>query len=317
MAYSTQRTTSDGTLVFLDLALEYFDRSEIGVYFNGIVNAYPWAWVGTTDKRISFTPAIPAGIEVLVLRTTDLAVIRHKFSGGAAFTYETIDEDYTQILHIAQEARENAVITEVFQDFDLHGHKLLNLGLATESGDAVSLGQFQAHDDLIKGYRDAAATSAAASAASATASAQSAADAATAATDGINAAIGVTVQPYSNKTVLTDSTQTISNKRMITRVVSVASSATPSINTDNCDLFKLTAQAVDITSFSSGLTGTPNDGDVLVISITGTAARTITWGSSFEASSVPLPTTTIGTTMLTVGFIWNPATSKWRCVASV
>jgi hypothetical protein len=28
-----------------------------------------------------------------------------------------------------------------------------------------------------------------------------------------------------------------------------------------------------------------------------------------------LPTTTSGTAMLAVGFLWNTATSKWRCVA--
>ena len=51
------------------------------------------------------------------------------------------------------------------------------------------------------------------------------------------------------------------------------------------------------------------------IAITGTAARAITWGTSFEASTVALPTTTVSTNRLDVGFVWNAATSKWRCVA--
>ncbi len=108
---------------------------------------------------------------------------------------------------------------------------------------------------------------------------------------------------------------TLTNKRITPRVGSTTSSATPTINTDNYDIYRLTAQAEDITSFTTNLSGTPNHGDSLIIEITGTAARTITWGSSFEASTVALPTTTVGTDMLTIGFKYNSATSKWRCMA--
>jgi hypothetical protein len=95
----------------------------------------------------------------------------------------------------------------------------------------------------------------------------------------------------------------------------VASAAEPTINTDDVDYFSITGQTEAITSFTTNLTGTPVDGKTLWISITGTASRAITWGASFEASTVPLPTTTQGTTRLDVGFVYNGATSKWRCVA--
>jgi len=110
-------------------------------------------------------------------------------------------------------------------------------------------------------------------------------------------------------------TETLTNKRVTPRVSTTTSSATPTINTDNTDQFGLTAQAVDITSFTTNLTGTPTDGQKLWIYIVGTAARAITFGASFEASTVALPTTTVTTARLDVGFVWNSATSKWRCVA--
>ena len=112
-------------------------------------------------------------------------------------------------------------------------------------------------------------------------------------------------------------TGTLTNKRISARVGSTTSSATPTINTDNVDIYKLTAQAVDITSFTTNLTGTPTDGQCLIIEITGTAARAITWGASFEASTVALPTTTVTTDMLAVAFLYNAVTSKWRCVGAV
>jgi hypothetical protein len=99
------------------------------------------------------------------------------------------------------------------------------------------------------------------------------------------------------------------------RVGTTTSSATPTINTDLVDFYSLTAQAADITSFTTNLSGTPTEGQVLRIAITGTAARAITWGTSFENGAATLPTTTVTTARLDVTFFWNSVTSKWRCMA--
>jgi len=111
-------------------------------------------------------------------------------------------------------------------------------------------------------------------------------------------------------------TVTLTNKRITKRTGTTTSSATPTINTDNVDFYSLTAQTEAITSFTTNLSGTPTEAQTLWIAITGTAARAITWGTSFEASTVALPTTTVTTARLDVGFVWNTITSKWRCVAS-
>jgi hypothetical protein len=112
-------------------------------------------------------------------------------------------------------------------------------------------------------------------------------------------------------------TQTLTNKRVTPRVsASTANSATPTLNTDNFDMMVITAQTVAITSFTTNLTGTPTNGQKLWISITGTTAIALTFGASFEASTVALPTTTVTTNRLDIGFVWNATTSKWRCVAT-
>lgn len=114
------------------------------------------------------------------------------------------------------------------------------------------------------------------------------------------------------------STNTMSNKRITPRVTSITSSATPTINTDNCDAVTITALAADITSMTTNLSGTPSNFDKLLFRIKddGTG-RAITWGASFEAKGVALPTTTTASKVLTVGFIYDTVTSKWGCVASV
>jgi len=112
-------------------------------------------------------------------------------------------------------------------------------------------------------------------------------------------------------------TQTLSNKRITPRILaSTSNSATPTLNTDSYDIMVITNQTVAITSFTTNLTGTPTNGQKLWISITGTAAVAITWGASFEASTTALPTTTVTTARLDVGFVWNSTTTKWRCVAA-
>lgn len=113
-------------------------------------------------------------------------------------------------------------------------------------------------------------------------------------------------------------TATLTNKRITPRITTITSSATPTINTDNCDTVTITALAADITSMTTNLSGTPNHFDKLIVRFKddGTA-RAITWGTSFEACGVVLPTTTVVSKRLTVGFLYSTTTSKWGCVASV
>jgi len=104
--------------------------------------------------------------------------------------------------------------------------------------------------------------------------------------------------------------------RFIPRVLaSTANSATPALNTDLYDMMIITGQSAAITSFTTNLTGTPSNGQRLWIAITGTTAIALTFGASFEASTTALPTTTVTTARLDIFFVWNAATSKWRCLA--
>lgn len=124
--------------------------------------------------------------------------------------------------------------------------------------------------------------------------------------------------PSSSDTVVTlTATQTLTNKRISARINSTTSSATPSINVDTTDQFNITALAAAITSMTSGLSGTPTDGQKLMIRIkdNGTA-RAITWGSSYQSSGIAtlLATTVINKTHH-VGLIYDAALSKWVCIA--
>lgn len=102
----------------------------------------------------------------------------------------------------------------------------------------------------------------------------------------------------------------------LTRVTSITSSATPALNTDTTDQLNITALAVAITSMTTSLTGTPRDGQRVMIRITGTATRTIAWGTSFASSGVAtLLATTSGTNTHLVGLQYDSTKAKWICIA--
>lgn len=117
--------------------------------------------------------------------------------------------------------------------------------------------------------------------------------------------------------VFADHTKTLTNKRITPRITTIASAAEPTVNTDNCDCVTITAQAAAITSMTTNLSGTPTNFQKLIYRIKddGTA-RAITWGASFAARGVSLPTTTTISKVLTVGFIYNTVTSTWDCIAA-
>lgn len=100
-------------------------------------------------------------------------------------------------------------------------------------------------------------------------------------------------------------------------VTSVVSSATPTYNVGSADHhLSITALATAITSMTSGLSGSPNNFQRLIVRIKddGTA-RAITWGASFVSRGATLPGTTVAGKLLTVGFLWNSVAGVYGCVA--
>lgn len=114
--------------------------------------------------------------------------------------------------------------------------------------------------------------------------------------------------------------QTFANKRNTKRSVTVTAGATPTINTDNGDIFVITGLATNITSLTTNLSGTPNDGDMMLMRITDNGtARTITPGASFAGTSsfaITALTTTISKELKLL-WMWSSAISKWELVGNL
>ena len=114
------------------------------------------------------------------------------------------------------------------------------------------------------------------------------------------------------------STNTLTNKRVQPRILSAANYTTDtgiSLNIDNLDIFIVTAQAGALLFNSPG--GTLAQGEKLVIRIkdNGTA-RALTWNAVFRAIGTDLPSTTVLSKTLYLGFFYNSTDTKWDLVAS-
>ncbi|RLI82666.1 MAG: hypothetical protein DRP01_09730 [Archaeoglobales archaeon] len=110
------------------------------------------------------------------------------------------------------------------------------------------------------------------------------------------------------------STVTFTNKRITKRVGTSASAATHTINSDDYDMYTVTAQAEAVTFAQPS--GTPTQGQTLIIRLKddGTA-RAITWNAVFRDGDTDLPTTTVAGKTMYCGFFYNTTDSKWDLVA--
>lgn len=112
--------------------------------------------------------------------------------------------------------------------------------------------------------------------------------------------------------------ETQTNKRIEPRIVTATSYTTDtgtSLDVSTADIFQITAQAGALLFNAPG--GTPVAGQKLIIRIkdNGTA-RALTWNTVFRAMGTALPSTTILSKTLYLGFIYNITDTKWDLVAS-
>ena len=111
----------------------------------------------------------------------------------------------------------------------------------------------------------------------------------------------------------TTDTQTLTSKRITSRIGTTASTSTLTIDADVTDQYNVTALAGAMTIAAP--TGTPTDGQKLIIRILDNGiARGLTWNAIFRAVGTVLPTTTVLSKTTYVGAIYNVAAVKWDVI---
>jgi hypothetical protein len=127
--------------------------------------------------------------------------------------------------------------------------------------------------------------------------------------------------PYSGTVATWAGDEILANKRVTKRVGKISSAGSPAINVNNMDMFYVTNLNENIISMSTNLTGSPFDGQELIIWILGSAApfvKSIFWGAQYDASpDLPLPTVAENGLWLFNRFIYSTQKLKWVLVAAL
>lgn len=141
---------------------------------------------------------------------------------------------------------------------------------------------------------------------------------------GVNSSAVTTSHDYklstitgTDKAVSKTGTETLTNKCIIKREITITSSATPTPNSDITDIYTITALA-EAATFGAP-TGTPTQGQTLLIRIKDNAtARALSFNAIYRAGTdIALPTTTVLSKTIYIGFVYNSTSTKWDLILVV
>lgn len=119
--------------------------------------------------------------------------------------------------------------------------------------------------------------------------------------------------PTSGTVVTETATQTLTNKRLTPRVVSLASGATLTPPGDTCDTYDVTALVVG--AVIAAPSGTPTNSQKILIRIYSAAVQALSWNAIYQPIGVTLPTTTAAGKWTYIGIVYNTTATKWDVIA--
>ena len=137
VTYSVQNATSDGSLSRILVRIPYFSKEDIKVYVDNVPvgtsagdTKYTYTW---DDKYIVISPVVDKGATLMLRRSTKLDNVYNVFNGQAEFTDQSMDENFRQMLYLAQEFTEGGGAKDFYSNVSIAGtlnmkdHNILNV----------------------------------------------------------------------------------------------------------------------------------------------------------------------------------------------
>ncbi len=150
MANTTRPYIGDGvrTIYPIDFALGYINRDYVFVYLDNIstfTTQLEYTWVD--DSQIQLAEPVANGVPFTIRRVVPRHELVNAYEDGAILREGNLDESFKQTLMALEEIQDGYAdpdgILTIDALLDMLGHRITNLGLATEDTDAVPLGQLK------------------------------------------------------------------------------------------------------------------------------------------------------------------------------
>lgn len=147
MSLSIQKMVSDGTLSTIVLGVQYLQRNDVYVRIAGVEtpqsgapSGYTWSFLDNSTIRV--LPVVPAGVEVVVYRRTDLGAMYNIYNQNAQFDESTIDENNQQLLYISQEYFEQGIPAQLIDSVEYVREDTVNMYYRLKLSDGSYTAEF-------------------------------------------------------------------------------------------------------------------------------------------------------------------------------
>jgi hypothetical protein len=111
MATTSNTYTGNGSNKLFSITFPYLDTSDIDVYLNGTLQTIITQYTFANATTVEFVAAPANGAVILLDRSTDDSTLQATFFPGSSIKASDLNDDFDQVLYIAQETANAAVST--------------------------------------------------------------------------------------------------------------------------------------------------------------------------------------------------------------
>jgi len=107
MAITSNTYTGNGSNKLFSITFPYLETADINVYLNGTLQTVTTQYTFANATTVEFVVAPGNGTTVLLNRSTDEATIQNTFFPGSSIKANDLNDNFDQVLYLAQETNNN------------------------------------------------------------------------------------------------------------------------------------------------------------------------------------------------------------------